>query len=117
MYEQQLQENLLPFCMFALLICFTAMGYVTHWYKKNPWHQQDDDAMCLSPREWKYRRHERQKLSQVVISSLGAIILLSILFLTINYLRFYGWHSSGTYVLLTMSCLLLAFIYLAIRRK
>ena len=54
-----------PFLMTAIVFCLYGLWYIKHWRKKNPWYNQNDDEMRLSPQERAYRQNERRKYNNM----------------------------------------------------
>ena len=50
-----------PFLIAATVFTFAMLYYELNWRRKNPWWQQDDSKMRLSPKELCYRQNERRR--------------------------------------------------------
>lgn len=65
---EELKIILFSFLSAAILLTLMTLWYDLNWKKKNPWWRQNDCNVRLSPAEQSYRRNERQKLHNAVMS-------------------------------------------------
>ena len=62
-----------PFLVAAMFFCLYGILYIKRWQRRNPWYNQNDDEMRLSPQERMYRQNERRKYNNVPFVVFGAV--------------------------------------------
>ena len=64
-----------PFLVAAMFFCLYGILYIKRWQRRNPWHNQNDDEMRLSPQERMYRQNERRKYNNVLCMVFGFVCI------------------------------------------
>lgn len=70
---EQVRLIITSFSLTAIFFCLYGLWYIKHWRKKNPWHNQNDDEVRLSPQERAYRQNERRKYNNIPFMVIGAV--------------------------------------------
>lgn len=66
----------LPFLLAAIAFTFAMLFYEQRWKNKNPWWQQDDRKIRLSPAEQAYRQNERRKHNNALMSWFAVLFMI-----------------------------------------
>lgn len=79
-----------PFLLAAIVFCLAMMYYDQNWKKKNPWWQQNDRKMRLSPAETVYRQNERRKLNNALMCWFAVLFMIIGLMIVVLSARIRG---------------------------
>lgn len=65
-----------PFLLAAIVSTLAMFYYEQHWKNKNPWWRQIDRETRLSPAEMAYRRDERRKHNNAIMSWFAVLFII-----------------------------------------